>query len=65
MAVLLDDVTRALLIGVGTRGVHDLFPPPDGIRAVKLAGGRRVFAPMGSDPDAVRRHVLEQEAARW
>lgn len=63
MAVLLDDVTRALLIGVGQRGVHDLIPPPDWIRAVKLAGGRRVFAPMGSDPKTVLRQVCDQEAA--
>ena len=44
--------------------LHDLIPPPDGIRAVKLAGGRRVFAPMGSDPETVRRQICDQEAAR-
>lgn len=44
--------------------LHDLLQPPDGMTAVELADGRRVFAPAGSDPDAVRRHVLEQEAAQ-
>jgi Transposase len=44
--------------------LHDLLQPPDGMTAVELADGRRVFAPAGSDPDAVRRHVFEQEAAR-
>jgi hypothetical protein len=44
--------------------LHDLIPPPDGMTAVDLDDGRRVFAPAGSDPNAVRRHVLEQEAAR-
>ncbi|WGJ13320.1 transposase [Methylocapsa sp. D3K7] len=44
--------------------LHDLIPPPDGMTVVELDDGRRVFAPVGSDPDAVRRHVLEQEAVR-
>lgn len=44
--------------------LHGLLQPPDGMKAVELADGRLVFAPVGSDPDAVRRHVLEQEAAQ-
>ena len=44
--------------------LQDLLQPPDGMAAVELNDGRRVFAPIGSDPEAVRQHVLEQEAAR-
>ena len=44
--------------------LHDLLQPPDGMTAVELADGRRVFAPSGADPDAVRRHVSERELAR-
>jgi transposase-like protein len=50
----------------GKRGVHaELLPhvlpiPPDAV-AVELADGRRVFAPAGSDPEAVRRYVTERE----
>lgn len=35
----------------------NLVQPPDGMMAVDLPDGRRVFAPIGSDPDAVRAHV--------
>ena len=42
--------------------LHDLLRPPDGMAAVELGDGRRVFAPIGSDPAAVRRHVAEREA---
>jgi transposase-like protein len=42
--------------------LHDLLQPPDGMTVVELADGRRVFAPEGSDPDAVRAHVAAQEA---
>jgi transposase-like protein len=42
--------------------LHDLLPIPDGLVAFDLADGRRVFAPAGSDPVAVRRHVAEREA---
>lgn len=42
--------------------LHDLLPVPDGMAAVDLPDGRRVFAPAGSDPEAVRRHVAEREA---
>ena len=42
----------------------DILPvPPDAV-AVDLADGRRVFAPAGSDPEAVRRYVTERENAR-
>jgi len=44
--------------------LQDLMPVPDGMIAIDLNDGRRVFAPAGSDPEAVRRHVAEQEAAR-
>lgn len=42
--------------------LHDLLRPADGMTAVELGDGRRVFAPIGSDPAAVRRHVAEREA---
>jgi hypothetical protein len=44
--------------------LHDLLQPPDGMTAVELEDGRCVFAPIGSDPEAVRQHVLNREAAR-
>jgi transposase-like protein len=44
--------------------LHDLLQPSDGMTAVDLQDGRRVFAPIGSDPEAVRRHVSDWEAAR-
>ena len=44
--------------------LQDLLPIPDGMAAVDLPDGRRVFAPVGADPEAVRRHVGEREAAR-
>lgn len=47
-----------------TTVLHDLIPKPDGMRAVELPDGRRVFVPLGSDPKTVRRHVSDQEAAR-
>lgn len=40
-----------------TRLLRDLVQPPDGMTAVDLPDGRRVFAPEGSDPDAVRVHA--------
>jgi hypothetical protein len=43
--------------------LHDLIPPPDGMFAVELDDGRRVFAPIGSDPHAVRAQVARQETA--
>lgn len=60
---------RAHLVPVTTAGapegiavLHDLLQPPDGMMVVELVDGRRVFAPEGSDPDAVRAHVATQEA---
>ena len=62
---------RAKLAAVKVAGAQsatlvlsDLLQPPDGMTAIELDDGRRVFAPVGSDPDAVRRHVIEQETAR-
>jgi hypothetical protein len=37
--------------------LRDLVQPPDGMTAIDLPDGRRVFAPPGSDPDAVREHL--------
>jgi transposase-like protein len=44
--------------------LHDLLQPPDGMTVVKLDDGRLVFAPIGSDPDTVRRQITERETAR-
>jgi transposase-like protein len=44
--------------------LQDLLQPPDGMAAVELNDGRRVFAPIGGDPEVVRQQVLKQEAAR-
>lgn len=41
-----------------------LLQPADGMEVVELGDGRRVFAPIGSDPEAVRKHVVEQEQSR-
>ncbi len=46
----------------GALVLQDLLPVPDGMTAVDLPDGRRVFAPAGADPEAVRAHVAEQEA---
>src|SRR5262252_6283025 len=48
---------------VETLNLQNLLPVPDGMEAVELADGRKVFAPVGSDPDAVRKHVAERENA--
>lgn len=44
--------------------LQDLLPTPEGMVAFDLPGGRRVFAPEGSDPEAVRRHVADRETTR-
>jgi transposase-like protein len=44
--------------------LQGLLPVPDGMAAVDLPDGRRVFAPVGADPEAVRRQVLDREAGR-
>ena len=41
--------------------LRDLLQLSDGMAVVVLDDGRRVFAPIGSDPDAIRRHVIERE----
>jgi len=49
--------------GSGSLVLHDLIPPPDGMSVVELDDGRRVFAPIGSDPQTVRAQVARQETA--
>jgi transposase-like protein len=44
--------------------LHDLIQAPDGMMAVDLGDGRRVFAPVDSDPEDVRRQAAAQEAMR-
>ncbi|MGX5806090.1 hypothetical protein ACWGS9_33590 [Bradyrhizobium sp. Arg314] len=39
------------------RLLQSLVQPPTGMTAIDLPDGRRVFAPTGSDPDAVREHL--------
>ena len=46
------------------RALRDLVRPPEGMVAVDLVDGRRVFAPSGSDPDAVRAQIESKEAAQ-
>jgi transposase-like protein len=46
---------------VETLDLQNLLPVPDGMEAVELADGRKVFAPVGSNPDAVRKRVAERE----
>lgn len=48
---------------VETFDLQNLLPVPDGMELVELADGRKVFAPIGSDPDAVRKHIAERENA--
>ena len=54
--------------GAGVNGralvLQDLLPVPDGMAAVDLSDGRRVFAPEGADPEAVRVHIAERETKR-
>jgi hypothetical protein len=44
--------------------LHDLLRPADGMTAVELGDGRRVFAPEGSDPGTVRRLVVDRETTQ-
>lgn len=46
---------------VETLNLLNLLPVPDGMEAVELGDGRKVFAPIGSNPDAVRKRVAERE----
>jgi hypothetical protein len=54
--------------GAGVNGgalvPQDIPPVPIGMTAVDLSDGRRGFAPQGTDPEAVRMHVAEQENKR-
>ncbi|WP_316172083.1 IS66-like element accessory protein TnpA [Bradyrhizobium sp. SZCCHNRI1058] len=54
--VLPDDMPAA-------RALRELVHPPEGMMAVDLADGRRVFAPADSDPDAVRAQIESGETA--
>lgn len=54
---LTDDTPAALLL-------RDLVQPPDGMTAIDLPDGRRVFAPAGSDPAAVRAHLESEGTGR-
>jgi transposase-like protein len=45
----------------GLVALQEMLPIPSGAIAVELDDGRRVFAPAGSDPEAVRRYVAERE----
>jgi transposase-like protein len=54
--VMSDDTPAARLL-------RDLVRPPEGMMAIDLADGRRVFAPIGNDPDAVRAQIENGEMA--
>jgi transposase-like protein len=41
--------------------LRDLVKPPDGMMAIELGDGRRVFAPVGSDPASVKRQLAGKE----
>jgi transposase-like protein len=43
--------------------LRDLVQPPDGMIAIELEDGRRVFAPVGSDPAKVKRQLAKREKA--
>jgi hypothetical protein len=47
----------------GALVLHKLLPKPDGMEEIELADGRRVFAPIGADPETVERHIAERKAA--
>lgn len=63
-------LARVRLTGDGAKAAGEIpataiaLPIPEGAVAVDLDDGRRVFAPPGSNPDAVRQFVAEREAAR-
>lgn len=61
--------TVALADGVANEvpalaALRDLVRPPDGMMAIKLEDGRRVFAPAGSNPAAVKRQLAKRETSR-
>ncbi|KJC55111.1 hypothetical protein UP10_39910 [Bradyrhizobium sp. LTSPM299] len=43
--------------------LRDLVQPPDGMMAIELDDGRRVFAPAGSNPAAVKRKLAKGETS--
>lgn len=43
--------------------LRDLVRPPDGMTAVELEDGRRVFAPVGSSLAEVKRQLANKEKA--
>ncbi|WP_292155850.1 hypothetical protein [Mesorhizobium sp.] len=43
--------------------LRDLVRPPDGMVAIELDDGRRVFAPAGATPAAVKRQLAGKEKA--
>ena len=45
------------------KATRPVLQPPEGMMAVDLRDGRRVFAPVGSDPDVVRARVESGEIA--
>ena len=48
----------------GALVLQDLLPVPDGMTAVDLPDGGRVFAPAGTDLEAVRVHIAERKIKR-
>jgi hypothetical protein len=42
-------------------GLQNVLPIPPGAVVVEIANGRRVFAPPGSDPEAVRQYLVQRE----
>ena len=56
-------VPVAVADDIAARVLRDLVQPPEGMMAVDLPDGRRVFATAGSDPDAVRARVESGEIA--
>ena len=44
--------------------LRDLVRPPDGMIAIELDDGRRVFAPEGSNPAAVKRRLAKGKASQ-
>jgi Transposase len=64
VAVAGTEKTGGAGVNRGALVLQDLLPVPDGMTAVDLSDGRRVFAPEGTDPEAVRVHVAERETKR-
>jgi hypothetical protein len=61
-------VTVALADGAANEvpalaALRDLMRPPDGMMAIELDDGQRVFAPEGSNPVAVKRRLAKGETS--